>query len=298
VFSALLEVVLPVVFITFIGTFIGRFLRPDQQSLSKITLYALSPALAFDNLSSTAVRFEVALAIIVGYVMFESVMGWLTWFSSRDLDDRTRRAMVAGVITGNNGNFGLPISLFAFGKAGLELSLIVFTVSVFFTFVVTPAVLSHGGNWQSRFVTVLKLPLVWAAMGGVLMNVFELRIPVGLERGVHLLGQAAIPMLLIALGLQIGASGLPRLTQPILILHSSSLRLFLGPVVAFGVATLLGLRDLERNVLVLSAAMPTAINAFLISLELKSDVQTVAGTVVLTTFGSIGTIALVVSLLR
>jgi predicted permease len=296
VFSALLEVVLPVVFIAFIGTFIGRFLRPDQPSLSKITLYALSPALAFDNLSSTAVRFEVALAIIVGYVMFESVMGWLTWFSSRDLDDRTRRAMVAGVITGNNGNFGLPISLFAFGKAGLELSLIVFTVSVFFTFVVTPAVLSHGGNWPSRVVTVLKLPLVWAAMGGVLVNVFELRLPVGLERGVQLLGQAAIPMLLIALGLQIGTSGLPRLTQPIL--QSSSLRLFLGPVVAFGVATLLGLRDLERNVLVLSAAMPTAINAFLISLELKSDVQTVAGTVVLTTFGSIGTIALVVSLLR
>ena len=295
-FSALLEVVLPVVFIAFVGTLIGRFLRPDQQSLSKITLYALSPALAFDNLSSTTVRFEVALAIIVGYVAFESMMGLLTWFSSRDLDDRTRRAMVAGVITGNNGNFGLPISLFAFGQAGLELSLIVFTVSVFFTFVITPAVLSHGGNWQSRAVTVVKLPLVWAAVGGVLMNVLELKLPVGLERGVHLLGQAAIPMLLVALGLQIGASGLPRLTQPIL--QSSSLRLFLGPVVAFGVATLLGLRDLERNVLVLSAAMPTAINAFLISLELKSDAQTVAGTVVLTTLGSIGTIALVVSLLR
>jgi malate permease and related proteins len=296
VFTALLEVVLPVIVVTLAGVLLGRFIKPDQAGISKITLFALSPALALDNLTHTEVRLGTALTIIVGYAIFEALMGVLTWFLGRDQPDKTRRSMVAGVITGNNGNFGLPISLFAFGRAGFELSLIVFTVSVFFTFVVTAAVLSGSSHWRSSLRAVFRLPLVWCALLGVGLNAFHTTFPTGIDRGIHLLAQAAIPMLLISLGVQIGSQGLPRLTGPIVV--SSGLRLFLGPVVALIVGTLVGLSGLERGVLVLSAAMPTAINAFLLAGELGADARTVAGTVVVTTFGSVGTIAVIVSLLR
>jgi malate permease and related proteins len=296
VFSALLEVVLPVIVVTLAGVLLGRFIKPDQAGISKITLFTLSPALALDNLTHTEVKFGTALMIILGYAMFEGLMGVVTWFSSRDVSDKTRRSMVAGVITGNNGNFGLPISLFAFGKAGFELSLIVFTVSVFFTFVVTAAVLSGASHWRSSVRAVFRLPLVWCALLGVGLNALRVALPTGIDRGIHLLAQAAIPMLLISLGLQIGSQGLPVLSGPVV--RSSGLRLFLGPIVAFSVGTLVGLSGLERGVLVLSSAMPTAINAFLLAGELGADAKTVAGTVVVTTFGSIATIAVVVSLLR
>jgi malate permease and related proteins len=285
VFSALLEVVLPVIVVTLAGVLLGRFIKPDQAGISKITLFALSPALALDNLAHTEVKLGTALVIIVGYAIFEGLMGLVTWFSSTDVPVKTRRSMVAGVITGNNGNFGLPISLFAFGKAGFELSLIVFTVSVFFTFVVTAAVLSGEGDWRSSLKTVFRLPLVWCALLGVGLNALHVTFPTGIDRGIHLLAQAAIPMLLISLGLQIGSQGLPVLSGPVV--RSSALRLFLGPVMAFIVGTL-----------VLSSAMPTAINAFLLAGELGADAKTVAGTVVVTTFGSIATIAVIVSLLR
>jgi malate permease and related proteins len=296
VFSALLEVVLPVIVVTLAGVLLGRFIKPDQAGISKITLFALSPALALDNLAHTEVKLGTALVIIVGYAIFEGLMGLVTWFSSTDVPVKTRRSMVAGVITGNNGNFGLPISLFAFGKAGFELSLIVFTVSVFFTFVVTAAVLSGEGDWRSSLKTVFRLPLVWCALLGVGLNALHVTFPTGIDRGIHLLAQAAIPMLLISLGLQIGSQGLPVLSGPVV--RSSALRLFLGPVMAFIVGTLVGLSGLERGVLVLSSAMPTAINAFLLAGELGADAKTVAGTVVVTTFGSIATIAVIVSLLR
>ncbi len=296
VFNALLEVVLPVIVVTLAGVLLGRYIRPDQAGISKITLFALSPALALDNLAHSEVRFGTAFLIIFCYALFEAIMGAITWFSSRDVPEKTRRGMVAGVITGNNGNFGLPISLFAFGQAGFELSLIVFTISVFFTFVVTAAVLSGATDWRLSLRAVFRLPLVWAALLGIALNALHATFPTGIDRGIHLLAQAAIPMLLISLGLQIGASGLPALSGPVL--RASGLRLFLGPLVAFAVGTLFGLRGLERGVLVLSSAMPTAINAFLLAGELGADAKTVAGTVVLTTFGSIATIALVVSLLR
>ena len=294
--GALVDVVLPVIFIALVGVALGRFLRPDTASISKITLYALSPALALDNLAHTEVQFTTALAIIGAYIVFEGAMGVMAWLSSTHDPARSRRAVIASVITGNNGNFGLPISLFAFGKPGLELSLVIFTISVFFTFLVTPAVLSPQGGWRQRLTAPFKLPLVWCALGGALLNTLNWTLPNGLDRGVHLLGQAAIPVLLVLLGLQIGSSGLPKFTAPIL--RASGLRLLVGPFVAWGVGSFLGLRGLELGVLILSSAMPTAVNSFLLARELGADAETVAGAVTLTTVASVPIIAVVVSLLR
>jgi malate permease and related proteins len=296
VFQALLEVIFPVAFITIVGIALGRNLKIDHGSISRLVLFALAPSLAFDNLSKSTVQASVAFAIISAYICFEVIMGLVAWFSSLDINPSTRRAMVASVITGNNGNFGLPISLFAFGKPGLELSLVIFTISVFFTFLVGPAILSESQDWRSRLTAAFKLPLFWAASAGVLVNVLHIPVPIGLERGIHLIGQAAIPILLLSLGLQIGQQGLPSLEGPIV--RSSALRLILGPIVAFAAGKLFGLNGLELAVLVLSAAMPTAVNAFLLASELNSDSRTVAGTVVITTVASLPVIVLVVTLFR
>jgi malate permease and related proteins len=166
---------------------------------------------------------------------------------------------------------------------------------VFMTFVVTPSVLREG-SWRSRVKTVFALPLVWAAMFGVALNALGVRIPTGIDRGIELLAQAAVPMLLISLGLQIGASGFPRPNAAML--RSLALRLVLGPCIAFFVAWVVGANGLERSALVLSSAMPTAINAFLVAQELKADAKLVGGIVMLTTLCSLPVIALVVTLLR
>ncbi len=293
--NALLEVILPVLFVVLAGVAFGRFLKPDAQTISKVTLYALSPSLAFYSLAHTEAKLESAVKILLAYILFVLIMGRVTWLSSRDQTDETRRAMVAGVITGNNGNFGLPISLFAFGQAGLELNLVVFTISMFMTFVVTPSVL-RDGSWRSRIKTVLTLPLIWAALAGVLLNVLDLQIPTGFDRGIKLLADAAVPMLLLSLGLQVGSSGLPTLSRALI--RTVALRLILGPFIALFLAWLVGANGLERGVLILSSAMPTAINAFLIAQELKADSKLLSGIVILTTLFSIPVIAIVVTLLR
>jgi malate permease and related proteins len=293
--SVLLDVILPVIVVVAVGAGIGRFIKPDAQTISKVTLYALSPSLAFFNLAHSQAEILSAIKIVLGYILYVLILGRVTWLSSRDQPDETRRAMVAGVITGNNGNFGLPIALFAYGQAGLELALVVFTVSVFMTFVITPSVLREG-SWRLRVKTVVALPLVWAALIGVTLNALEVRIPTGIDRGIELLAQAAVPMLLISLGLQIGASGFPPPNAPVL--RAVALRLVLGPCIALFVAWVVAADGLERNALVLSSAMPTAINAFLVAQELKADARLVGGIVMLTTLCSLPVIALVVTLLR
>ncbi|MCD0177050.1 AEC family transporter, partial [Deinococcus sp. 14RED07] len=60
---------------------------------------------------------------------------------------------------------------------------------------------------------------------------------------------------------------------------------------------LCGLRGESLAVLILSASMPTAVNALLIAREYDGDTDTVAGVVLLSTLGSVVTIAGVVALL-
>jgi len=80
-------------------------------------------------------------------------------------------------------------------------------------------------------------------------------VPLGVARGVHLMSQATLPLVLLSLGLQLGAAGRIRVTPPML--FASGVRLLLGPLAALGISVLLGLRGQPLAVLVLSASMPT-----------------------------------------
>ena len=293
--AALLNVVLPVAFVAGVGVAVGRLVKIDQSAVARLGLYALSPALALDTLLHTTVQAESALRVIAGFVLTVAITGLVAAFAAARYPDKTRRSVLAGVMIGNNGNFGLPIALFALGQVGFQYSLIVFLASVVLTFTVGPALYGAGGGLAGSLRAIARLPIMWCMLFALVMRALDWQLPAGLDRGVHLLAQATLPMILLSLGLQIGASGWPRLTRPVV--TASTLRLALGPVVAFAVALLVGARGVELQALVLSAAMPTAVNAFLLATEFDADVESVAATVVVTTVGALGTIALVVTLL-
>jgi malate permease and related proteins len=294
--NALLEVVLPVVVVLLVGFGVGRGLKPDQSAINKVTLYALVPALTLYSLLHTTVSLEGAARVVIGFALMVGIGGILAARAARAYNPATRRAVIASVTSGNNGNFGLSLSLFAFGQAGLEFSVIVFIASTLNTFLVTSNILANRPRIFEGLRETAKLPLVWCALLGIALNALHVTLPVGIDRGVQLLSQAAVPMVLMTLGLQLGSSGLPRVTVPVLL--ASSLRVLVGPVIAFGVAAWVGATGLERAALVLSGAMPTAVNTLILAREYGGDVETVAGTVLLTTVASLPVIALVVTLLR
>jgi predicted permease len=109
--------------------------------------------------------------------------------------------------------------------------------------------------------------------------------PVSVDRSVGLLADAAIPIMLLSLGVQMRRSWVWSVSGPAL--RATGLRLVAGPAVAFGAAALLSLADLDRNVLILSAAMPAAVTMFVVAVEVDGDYAGVARTVVATTVGSI-----------
>jgi predicted permease len=292
--SALVNVVFPVIFVVGVGVLLGRFQKIDSGSLSRLALYALVPCLAFDTLLTTTVKPLEFLRIASVYLLTVGLLALLGWLVARNLET-SKRSFIISVILGNNGNFGLPMAFFALGKSGLELSLMVFLTSVLVTFIAGPAILSSRGNIMQSVAGVAKLPLVWFALLGWSLNLLHIQLPEALTKGVHLMAQATVPILLLSLGLHMAKSGwhMPQKT----VWWAVALRLVGSPLLTYLLTELLGIHGVARDVLMLSSTMPTAVNAFLLASELGGDTQMVVDTVVITTLFSIPTIALMVTLL-
>lgn len=119
---------------------------------------------------------------------------------SPGLPGRSRRAVAVAVALGNNGQFmGLPISMFALGRLGFDQSVLIFLASVVLTFVVAPAVYGAEGGVRGTVRAVLRLPAIWAMGVALLVRNLGLPVPVGIGRGIELLSQATLPVLLLAL---------------------------------------------------------------------------------------------------
>lgn len=296
--TALLNVLLPVILVAGLGALLSSRFPIDQQTVSRITLYLLSPALVLDVILKTPVKAAEALQLGGAYLLTALLCLLLGYLLAWGRPDPERRSLSAGVGIWNSGNMGLPIALFTFGQAGFERATVLFLASFVGMYVFGPAVYTLGRKGLDP-LTALKgigrLPALWVALFAIVLRALHLTLPTGITRGIELLSQATLPMVLLALGLQLGAGGWPRPT-PQLWLGTAG-RLLGGPLLAYAVGRALGLHGQNLQVLVLSASMPTAVNALLIAREYDADTETVAGVATLSTLGSLLTIAVVVALL-
>lgn len=291
----LVEVILPVVLVAAVGVVLARTFALDPDTLGKVNLYALAPALAFSSLLRTTVSADVGLRLALAYVAVTAVAAALAFALAAREEPGTRRGVVACTILGNNGNFGLPIALLALGRPGLDQAVLIFVYSLVVMFTVGPALLGAHTGLRGAVRTVLLLPVTWALLAALVVKAGDLHLPVGVTRGVDLLADAAVPLVLLSLGVQLGQSDRVHLTRPVL--TAVSLRVVAVPLLGLGVGWLCGLRGLPLESLVLACAMPTAVNTFMLAREYGSAPDTVASAVALSTLVSIGTIAFVVTML-
>ena len=134
------------------------------------------------------------LAALVAYV----AVGGVVWALVRllGLDIATYWAPIT---FGNTGNLGLPIALFAFGQLGFDMAVVIFAVMAILSFTFGVWVVAGGGNP----VTAIREPLVWGTLLGSVFLAMGWTVPVWLGASLDLVGQMAIPLMLLTLGVAI-----------------------------------------------------------------------------------------------
>jgi malate permease and related proteins len=289
--EALLNTIVPVAFIVLTGFIIGRRIDFDLQTLSKLSIYVLVPVLIFDAMLRAKLTGSSVIGITAAFFLASIFLYLLSLLLSRwfKFEAGPTKTLIASATFPNSGNMGLSLTFFALGQPGLDRAIVYFIASSVLMFGIGPAFLRGGGIGQSLLFT-LRLPLFWALAGGLLIRGLGLELPSALGEGVHLLGAACIPVMLLTLGIQIAKS---KPEWGAYELQASSLRLIAAPLFAALAGWMLGLEKLDIQVLVLQSAMPIAVNAFLMAGEFGGDGPRAARAVVISSVLSFATIPLV-----
>jgi hypothetical protein len=165
-----------------------------------------------------------------------------------------------------------PDGLFlaALGAGFMILLINVLCVSVF-----SVAVNIGGGIDLKRLGgDLLRNPLIIGCVAGVGLNSTGIRLPLAIDGTLALAGKAAFPVGLMAVGAAYRAGNLGLHWQPLVV--SSTVQFLCKPLVAWGLATSLGLSGMAMGVAVLLFSVPTAPSAFILSRQMGGDHDSMA----------------------
>lgn len=287
----LISAMLPIALVAAVGFGVGRNFDLDMQTLARVNIYALLPALVLTSLAETTLALGSAIAIVVTFLLNTALLYLLALGVGRRLDFSTdeQKSLIATTLFSNVGNMGLPFILFALGDAGLERAVVYLVGSSVMIASVFPIVLK-GAGVRAGVNFTLRLPVFWAAMAGIGLQTAGGGFPVPVERGMALLAQGAIPLALLTLGIQLARTKLVFGRYELL---GAGIRLVISPLLAYTLGTGLGLQGLDRQVVMLQAAMPVAVNSLIWVTELGGDRTRVARTILLSTFLSLFTLPVV-----
>ncbi len=251
----------------------------DVEFVSRLAMTISVPCLIFMALTRSqvdpALLRDTVLAALVAYVL----VGAAVWgvLLALGLDIRTYWAPLS---FGNTGNLGLPVALFAFGQFGFDMAVVIFAVMAILSFTFGVWVVAGGGS----LVTAIREPLVWGTIAGSAFLALGWRVPPVLAASLDLVGQMAIPLMLITLGVAI--SGLrPRALGQALALCAAKLAVCTAAPFAVGLA--FGLPRVALGVLVLQVSTPVAVTSYMLAAKYRARPDDVAGLVVVSTLLSV-----------
>lgn len=276
---------LPVFLAAAAGFGIGRWLKVEPRPVAQVSFYLFSPSLIFRLITSNNLNNADFFRMIGFAVTVISLVGVLTWLFGRilNLERSVLMAVILAAISMNAGNYGLSVNLFAFGEEALAHASLFFVVSAIYTYTVGVIIASMGSlSFKQSLINLFRLPVVYAVILAFLFLHFDWALPLPVERTVSLFANAAIPMMLVLLGLQLHrvrwAGSLHTLAL------SSSMRLVAAPLLAIFISAPFGLAGAARQAGILEAGMPTAVLATVLATEYDLEPSFITTAVFVTTF--------------
>ena len=283
-----LQVVTPVFALAAIGFgWVRAGYAYDIAFVTRLTMTLSVPCLIFVALMETEAD-PVALATllaasVVSYGIVGAVFAGVVAVTGLE-----RRTFLAPLIFGNTGNVGLPLALFAFGREGLGLAVVVFAVMAVGSFTIGIRLVAGAGSMNR----VLREPMVGATLAGALFLWAGWTTPPAITETLRLTGQMAIPLMLLTLGVAIARLQTRGIGRAIAL---SALKAGVCVSVAAGVGLAFALPPVAFAVLVLQIATPVAVTSYMLAEKYGADAQSVAALVVASTVMAVGLLPLILA---
>ena len=290
IYIKLFEVLFPVFFVVGIGYYLGK--KNPKIDTTFITTFAAnigSPAMIIYSLNAEFITFEVfknyfwyyLIAISCFFVVGVSLLYFLK------VKDIIRE--LPPLLMPNTGNLGLPLSLFAYGQSGLGVAGAISALIILFHFTIGVFLADRKFN----FDVIIKSPPFYAIIISVILLYYNIKLPIFVENTSSLLTYATIFLILMSLGIALTRLKVFSFNKALV---CSFGRVILGPIIGFGVIKIFNLNGFAAGVLLIQCSMPSAVLNYLIATMYSSKkiVDSVASTIVVSTFMSFITIPIVI----
>ena len=192
----------------------------------------------------------------------------LTWFVGR-IFIKERKMLAAVTLAAtimNSGALGLPLSKFAFGEETLAFATLFCAIMTIFTYTVGIMIASLGSfSLGEAFRKLLKNPIIYAVLLAFVFMAFGWQLPEPVEKAVSSLSSAAIPGMLVLLGMQLYQMNGDLQIGPLLFANLA--RLGGGLLLGLAASAAFGLEGAARQAGIIEAAMPSAITTIVFATE-------------------------------
>jgi malate permease and related proteins len=298
-FSIFTADLLPVFVIAGVGFVLGRYAAVDVRTVSRITFHAFAPALVF-NLLVTSTMGGVAFGrMALFYILVAASAGVMARLAAIPLrlDRPALSAFLLVVVCSNSGNYGLPVTLLAFGPDALTYAGVYFLSSSTFSYT-GGILLAASGRRSLRDALrgITRVPAIYGAAAAAIMLGMGLPVPAWVMRPVTMMSDASLPLMLVVLGMQLERATWPE--RPTVVAIAVALSLVATPLAAFGVAHLLGMHGPALQAGVLQASMPSAVIATILALEFDAAPDFVTSVVAVSTLLSPLTLTFIIAFLQ
>jgi len=293
-FARIVALTAPLFLLVLLGYALTRWERwpkPVADALTRLVFSVAIPALLFRLMSDFSRLPPVDARLLLAYFgacFAVFLLGRLLAARVFRLDGVAQSVFALGGIFANNVMLGIPLAKVTLGERSLPvISLVlVFNALVLWTLVtVSVEWARHRALSWSGFVqaakAVLANPVVASILLGTGWGFAALQLPGFVDQTLALVGEAAVPLSLIALGMGLAEYGIRegwRVSAAITVL-----KLAVQPLAVWLLARALSLPPLETNAIVLLAALPVGANVYLMSRQFDTLGGPVAASLVLST---------------
>jgi predicted permease len=282
----IINIIGPTIFAIALGYLFGRVSKASVGTLIDVAMFVATPCLVFYSMYTSSIVMGDALRLWASCLI---VMGgsFVLAFLAFGLRRKGSSGLYLPIIFANTINIPLPIIYLAFGDEGVAKAMLFYIPNGLLIYSLGVYMASGHKDLRQGLKAVLRTPLIYAAVIALVLNLTSVPLPLVMTNAFKFVGQAAVPLMLLVLGMNIGRF---RFKQIPVTLTASVIRMGGGFALGLLAVWLLGMSGVPRAVALFEAAMPSAVFVSALCTKYENEAELVSSIVLSTTVMAVGVI--------
>lgn len=302
-----LNTVAPVFVIIFVGYFLKRFGRINENFVSvssRIVFNVALPCLIFIKLATTNFRLAfnpgiIALAYLGTFFLFSVSWGLAVLLSN---DGRDQGAFIQSSVRSNYAIVGFAIIAAMFGDDALSKAsiLLAFIMPVYNILAVVALTVPLNKEKQvsvlKTIVEIIKNPLIIAAIIALPFSFYEIQLSSFFVNSMNYLASLSLPLALLGIGASLNFESIKKDSR--LAVIATTIKIIVTPLLLVYIAVKMGITGQDLGILFVLFACPSAIATFVMAEAMGANSELTGNIIVMSTLGSVATISIGIFILK